>query len=102
MSNKNPNTAGITKYWDPEADARCALLERIGSNGFPTVRAKMVDCFLESLMELVNSQRRTTFVGVGTFNWSPWKARLPNGRTVKTWHLSFKPCRYKEKFNGDR
>lgn len=103
MSNRNPNTSGITHYWEPGVDARCLLETKLLEKGFdPHGLKDRVDAFLDALMAVVNSNERCSFIGIGTFSWSPWRAHLPGGKKVETWHLAFKPCRYKEKYNGNR
>ena len=105
MSNTNPNTSGITKRWKPGYDARCRLrdeLVRVGYDG--SCVPSIVHHVLEALMAVVDSSAKSVFVGFGTFAWRPWTSRDPRtGEVRNTWHLSFKPCRYrKEKYNGSR
>jgi hypothetical protein len=98
MSNKKPNTSGITRYWAPGHDARCLLEDELLARGCePDGLKERIDGFLDALMAVVGGNRRSVFVGVGAFAWSPWTARLPDGRRVETWHLAFKPSRYVEK-----
>ena len=54
-----------------------------------------VDSFLDALLELVRSRKRTLLVGFGSFEWKhdPHK-RIPTGEMVETWRLAFKPGRY--------
>lgn len=105
MSNRKPNTSGITKRWQPGYDARCLLEKRLLDRCFDPrdIRWK-IDTFLEELMALVDSNERTVFIGVGTFKWSPWRTRVPRtGEVKESWHLAFKPCRYREgKYDGNR
>ena len=103
MSNMNPNTSGITKRWKPGYDARCRLRDKLARSGYDSSCVQsIVDDVLEALMAVVDSSAKSVFVGIGTFAWRPWTARNPrNGKVTSTWHLSFKPCRYrKEKYNG--
>lgn len=105
MSNMNPNTSGITKRWKPGYDARCRLRDELVKIGYDSLCvSSIVDDVLEALMAVVDSSAKSVFVGVGTFAWRPWTARNPRtGDVTSTWHLSFKPCRYrKEKYNGSR
>ena len=96
MSNRSPEQSGITKYWVPGEDDRCALRQ-------VTKQTKeRVDLMLDGLWELVRSRRRTKFVGFGVFEWRPYRRRLPTGRMVETWRLAFKPSRYAEKYKGGR
>lgn len=103
MSNRNPNTSGITKRWQPGYDARCLLEKRLLSRCFDPhdIRWK-INTFLEELMDVIVHNRRTRIVGFGVFEWKPWNGRLPTGERVSTWSLTFKPCRHKERYNGDR
>ena len=105
MSNMNPNTSGITKRWKPGYDARCRLRDELARSGYDSSCVQsIVDDALEALMAVVDSSAKSVFVGIGTFAWRPWTARNPRtGDVTSTWHLSFKPCRYrKEKYNGSR
>lgn len=105
MSNMNPNTSGITKRWKPGYDARCQLRDELVRIGYDSSCVQLiVDGVLEALMTVVDSNAKSVFVGIGTFAWRPWTARNPRtGDVTSTWHLSFKPCRYrKEKYNGSR
>ena len=48
-------------------------------------------------MAVVDSSAKSVFVGFGTFAWRPWTSRDPRtGEVRNTWHLSFRPCRYRE------
>lgn len=106
MSNRDPNITGITKYWKEGRDARCLLLRELVSHGYPDglETQKIIDDFLDAVMAVVDSNEKSVFVGIGTFKWCPWTAKNPlTHKKVKTWHLSFKPCRYREgKYNGKR
>lgn len=105
MSNMNPNTSGITKRWKPGYDARCRLRDKLARSGYDSSCVQsIVDDVLEALMAVVDSNAKSVFVGIGTFAWRPWMARNPRtGKVTSTWHLSFKPCRYREgKYNGSR
>lgn len=105
MSNMNPNTSGITKRWKPGYDARCRLRDELARSGYDSSCVpSIVDDVLEALMAVVDSSAKSVFVGIGTFAWRPWTARNPRtGKVTSTWHLSFKPCRYREgKYNGSR
>lgn len=92
--NRNPNTAGISRYWKPGEDDRRALMDatRFGRD--------CVDVFLRGLWRVVSGRRRTKFVGFGVFEWHPWRNRLPTGRVVKAWRLSFKPSKYVRRYKG--
>lgn len=88
------NTDGITKRWvDGEDDRRWLQVE----TGLGEWR---IDRFLDGLWKLVASRRRTKFVGFGVFEWHPWRNRLPTGRVVKAWRLSFKPSKYARRYKG--
>ena len=105
MSNMNPNTSGITKRWKPGYDARCRLRDELARSGYDSSCVQsIVDDVLEALMAVVDSSAKSVFVGFGTFAWRPWTSRDPRtGEVRNTWHLSFRPCRYrKEKYNGSR
>lgn len=101
MSNRNPNTSGINRYWVEGEDDRCAIETKCIEAHTGLDRAD-IDAVLSALLDVVVHNRRTKIVGFGVFEWSPWRAHLPSGKTVETWHLAFKPCRYKEKYNGNR
>ena len=100
--NRKPNMSGIDRYWKKDEDSRMDLARRMfGGKEFPPDYREQVDRFLDSLMSLVKSRRRTKFVGFGSFEWHPWKNRIPTGRMVETWRLAFKPGRYvKGKYDG--
>ena len=105
MSNMNPNTSGITKRWKPGYDARCRLRDELARSGYNSSCVQsIVDDVLEALMAVVDSSAKSVFVGFGTFAWRPWTSRDPRtGEVRNTWHLSFRPCRYREgKYNGSR
>lgn len=105
MSNMNPNTSGITKRWKPGYDARCRLRDKLARSGYDSSCVQsIVDDVLEALMAVVDSSAKSVFVGIGTFAWRPWTSRDPRtGEIRNTWHLSFRPCRYREgKYNGSR
>ena len=105
MSNMNPNTSGITKRWKPGYDARCRLRDELARSGYDSSCVQsIVDDVLDSLMTVIDSGDKSVFVGFGTFAWRPWTSRDPRtGEVRNTWHLSFRPCRYREgKYNGSR
>ena len=105
MSNMNPNTSGITKRWKTGYDARCRLRDELARSGYDSSCVQsIVDDVLEALMAVVDSSAKSVFVGFGTVAWRPWTSRDPRtGEVRNTWHLSFRPCRYrKEKYNGSR
>lgn len=93
--NRNPNTAGITKYWVKGSDDRGLLMKSCGCS------AEATDRFLDGLWRLLTRRRRTKFVGVGVFEWRPWRNRLPSGRMVETWRLAFRPSRYAKRYGGE-
>ena len=88
------NMNGITKRWVDGEDDRTLLAEKLPYSSVFT------DRFLDALWELVSSRRRTKFVGFGVFEWHPWRNRLPTGRVVKAWRLSFKPSKYVRRYKG--
>lgn len=94
--NGNPNTLGISKYWKPGEDDRCALM------GATRVGRDRVDAFLRGLWRIVSARRRTKFVGFGVFEWKPYRRRLPTGTMIETWRLVFKPSRYVKRYNGGK
>lgn len=94
--NRDPNYNGITRYWKPGEDDRLLLAKET------RLSFASVDMFLDGLWRLVSSRRRTKFVGVGVFEWRPWRCRLPNGKHVRTWRLVFRPSRYAERYRGGR
>lgn len=99
--NAKPNTEGINRYWKKGEDDRVALAAKMKANPRDEDTRKTIDGFLDALMALVKSRRRTKFVGFGVFEWKPWNNRIPSGERVKTWRLTFKPGRYvKGKYNG--
>lgn len=95
--NMDPDLRGITKYWKPGEDDRELLRRRAGR-----LPRRYVDLFLHGLWSLVSSRRRTKIVGLGSFEWKPWKNRLPTGKFVETWRLAFKPSRYLPKYKGEK
>ena len=94
--NRTPNTSGITGYWKPGEDDRCVVRDECGLDG------SIVDAVLDALHRVVVRQRRTKIVGFGVFEWKTWNNRLPTGRHVATWSLSFKSCRYRGKYVGEQ
>lgn len=94
--NSKPDTSGIERRWKPGEDDRCEVRLR------SAVKAKQVDKVLDALWQTITSRRRTKIVGIGVFEWKPWRRRIPTGRMVETWRLAFKPSRYVEKYKGDR
>lgn len=101
MSNLNPNTSGINRYWVEGEDDRHAIEAKCIENRAGLFR-KDIDAVLSALMDVIVHNRRTKIVGFGVFEWKPWNGRLPTGERVSTWSLTFKPCRHKERYNGDR
>lgn len=99
--NRNPDCSGISRYWKPGEDDRCALHAAVRRRLGPATPRYQVDAFLDSLWEVLSGRRRTKFVGVGAFEWRPWRKRIPTGRMVETWRLAFKPSRYAEKYKGE-
>lgn len=100
---KTPNMSGIDRRWNPAEDDRRLLEAKLLERGFDSYELRgKIDCFLDALIDVVNSNKRVKLVGVGTFQWMPWRNRIPTGKIVETWHLAFKPCRYRGKYNGDR
>ena len=89
------NTDGITKRWVDGEDDRALLAAKV-----PLSTRASTDLFLDGLWELVASRRRTKFVGFGVFEWHPWRNRLPTGKVVKAWRLSFKPSKYVRRYKG--
>lgn len=94
--NAKPDTSGIDRRWKTGEDDRCEVHLR------SAVKAKQVDKVLDALWQTIVSRRRTKIVGIGVFEWKPWRRRIPTGRMVETWRLAFKPSRYIEKYKGDR
>jgi hypothetical protein len=94
--NRRPDTSGIDRHWKEGEDDRVLVGRLCGHS------RRTVDSVLEALRRVIASSRRTKIVGFGVFEWKPWNNRLPTGMRVETWRLSFKPCRYREKYNGDR
>lgn len=92
--NHSPDTSGIRQMWAPGRDARVELAK---ASGLPRA---VVDRALAGLWNVVSSRRRSVFVGIGAFEWRPWKRPLPTGRKVRTWRLAFKPSRYAERWHG--
>lgn len=93
--NKHPDTTGITKRWTDE-DARREILKESGCN------PEQVDRVLLALSKVITRNRRTKIIGVGVFEWKPWKNRIPTGRFVETWRLAFKLSRYTNKYKGSK
>lgn len=91
MSNHNPVQTGITKYWVAGEDDRCALRQATKQP------RRLIDLMLDGLWTLISTRRRTKFVGFGVFEWRPYRRRLPTGKMVETWRLTFKPSRYVSK-----
>lgn len=89
------DTSGLSKRWVDGEDDRALLAARV-----PLSTRASTDLFLGGLWELVASRRRTKFVGFGVFEWHPWRNRLPTGRVVKAWRLSFKPSKYARRYKG--
>lgn len=100
--NRDPDYSGITRYWTPGEDARCEILERAKAMARRAVRREDVDAVLDAMWETVLCNRRTVIVGIGAFEWRPWRRRIPTGRKVSTWRLVFKPSQHlkRNKKNG--
>lgn len=94
--NSRPNTSGIDRKWEPGFDDRVRLLPRCKGVG-----RKELENVLTALSEMLAENRRVRFVGFGVFEWKPWNKRIPTGKSVKAWHLSFKPSRYTTRYKGD-
>lgn len=94
--NSCPDTSGITKYWKRGEDDRLDLAKASG------LAEREVDRALDGLWSVILSRRRTKFVGFGTFEWRPWRRRIPTGKAVEAWRLAFKPSRYAKKYKGER
>ena len=92
--NANPDLTGISRYWKDGEDDRVVI------HAACQVPPDTIDDVLSAIQKVVTSRRRTKIVGFGVFEWKPWRNRIPTGRFVKTWRLSFKPCRYAGKFKG--
>lgn len=101
MKKKQPNMTGIERRWKPGEDDRIRLAEKLYRNPDSGTNRAVIDEFLDALLSLVKSRRRTKFVGFGVFEWKPWRNRIPTGKRVSTWRLTFKPGRYvKGKYHG--
>ena len=101
MKKKKPNMTGIDRHWKPGEDDRITLARKMYRNPDSLETRESVDHFLDMLLRLVVSRKRTKFVGFGVFEWIPWNNRLPTGERVSTWRLTFKPGRYvKGKYHG--
>ena len=99
--NLKPNISGISRYWKEGEDDRREVAKSLGLKPDNRSDRKLVDFFLEGLLATVTSRRRTKLVGFGDFEWKKWNNRLPTGRFVETWRLTFKPGRYvKGKYDG--
>ena len=99
--NLKPNTSGIRRHWQAGEDDRREVAKSPGLKPDNRNNRKLVDFFLEGLLATVTSRRRTKLVGFGVFEWKKWNNRLPTGRFVETWRLTFKPGRYvKGKYDG--
>lgn len=99
--NVRPNMSGISRYWKKGEDDRELLAKSLGLRPDDDGNRRLVDFFLDGLLSTVKSRRRTKFVGFGIFEWKRWNNRIPTGRFVETWRLTFKPGRYvKGKYNG--
>lgn len=93
--NARPDTTGIDRHWVPGEDDRVLLASRSG------LGRRQVDAALDGLWDLVASRRRTKFVGLGVFEWKRWRNRIPTGRFVDVWRLTFRPSRCnKLKYRG--
>lgn len=90
--NKEPDTTGISRYWKAGEDARVDI------HAVCHVEPDVIDGVISALQKVVTSRKRTKIVGFGVFEWKPWRNRIPTGRFVETWRLSFKPCRYAGKY----
>lgn len=94
MSNRDPQQAGITKYWRVGYDDRC-VLRRVTRQS-----KERIDRLLDGLWKVISTRRRTKIVGFGVFEWRPYRRRLPTGVMIETWRLTFKPGRYLDKYHG--
>lgn len=85
----------IERRWKKGKDDRLRLAELLCLNPDSICARAKVDSFLNALLELVRSRKRTLLVGFGSFEWKhdPHK-RIPTGEMVETWRLAFKPGRY--------
>ena len=77
-------------------------LARRYAGGEPTLDdLNAVHRFLKALAQTVGSRRRTVLRGLGTFEWLPWKGRVPTARRVKkSWRLSFQLTRAERRYSG--
>lgn len=94
--NIEPDTSGISRYWKSGED------NRVDIHAVCQVEPDIIDDVISAIQKVVTSRRRTKIVGFGVFEWKPWRNRIPTGRFVDTWRLSFKPCRYAKKFKGGK
>lgn len=86
--NRNPNTSGIERRWK-DGDDRIAIRKLCG------LEPSEVDKVLSALWETLLSQKLTRIVGIGVFEWVPWKCfSHKRGATINSWRLSFRPNRY--------
>lgn len=83
----------IDKRWK-DGDGRLRLAELLMLNTDSGCARQKVDTFLDALLELVRTRKRTMIVGFGAFEWRRWKHPIPTGRKVETWRLAFKPSKY--------
>lgn len=58
--------------------------------------------FLKALAETVGSRRKTALRGLGTFEWTRWNGRTPDGEKVRSWRLAFQLTRSARKYKGGR
>lgn len=73
------------------SDSRKALLDEFTGGSKPTARdLDDLSRFLHALSRTVEARRRTELRGLGVFEWLPWRGKLPTGRRVSSWRLSFK------------
>lgn len=81
-------------------DRRNLLDLTVGGRRPTLTDVKSVTTFLTSLRDLIVRARRTELRGLGVFEWKPCRGkRLPDGRVVDAWRLTFRLCqghRYKE------
>lgn len=71
------------------------LLDLVVGSRRPTFDdVKSITTFLMSLRDLIAGARRTELRGLGVFEWKPcYGKRLPGGRVVDSWRLTFRLCR---------
>lgn len=93
MEMTDKRAQNIDKRWKKN-DGRTRLAELLMLNPDNGGSRQKVDSFLDALLRLVRTRRRTMLVGFGVFEWRRWKHPIPTGKTVETWRLAFKPSKY--------